>query len=101
MPGAHDEAMAVLEDRQGVHARFVFTWRGESIHTIGPAWNRAMRAWQPDDVAARFAENDLRAKVAGQALDKGMDAASMLAHSSDAVTRRYYVRGLRKVQPLG
>lgn len=65
------------------------------------AWSRAMHAWQPDAVAARFAENDLRAKVAGQALDRGMDAASMLAHSSDAVTRRHYVRGLRKVQPLG
>lgn len=65
------------------------------------AWNRAMHAWQPDDAAARFAENDLRAKVAGQALDKGMDAASMLGHSTDAVTRRHYIRGTRKVLPLG
>lgn len=65
------------------------------------AWNRAMHAWQPDNAAARFAENDLRAKVAGQALDKGMDAASMLGHSTDAVTRRHYVRGTRKVLPLG
>lgn len=65
------------------------------------AWSRAMHAWQPADVDARFAENDLRAKVAGQALDKGMDAASMLGHSSDAVTRRHYIRGTRKVLPLG
>lgn len=65
------------------------------------AWSRAMHAWQPDDVEARFAENDLRAKMAGQALDKGMDAASMLGHSSDAVTRRHYIRGTRKVSPLG
>jgi integrase len=65
------------------------------------AWSRAMHAWQPEDVAARFAENDLRAKVAGQALDQGMDAASLLGHSSDAVTRRHYVRGTRKVVSLG
>lgn len=62
------------------------------------AWSRAMHHL-PED--ARFAENDLRAKVAGQAIDKGMDAASMLGHSSDAVTRRHYVRGTRKVSPLG
>jgi integrase len=37
----NDEAMAILADRKGIHARFVFTWRGEQIHTIGPAWNRA------------------------------------------------------------
>jgi hypothetical protein len=60
-----------------------------------------MHAWQPDDAAARFAENDLRAKVAGAAIDKGMDAASMLGHSTDAVTRRHYIRGTRKVLPLG
>ena len=60
-----------------------------------------MHAWQPDDAAARFAENDLRAKVAGAAIDKGMDAASMLGHSTDAVTRRHYIRVTRKVLPLG
>lgn len=65
------------------------------------AWSRAMHAWQPDTPESRFAENDLRAKVAGQALDKGMDAASMLGHSTDAVTRRHYIRGTRKVLPLG
>jgi integrase len=37
----NDEAMAVLDGRKGIHPRFVFTWRGEQIHTIGPAWFRA------------------------------------------------------------
>ena len=48
----------------------------------------------------RFAENDLRAKVASDAIDLGLDATSMLGHSSDAVTRRHYIRGTRKVSPL-
>lgn len=60
------------------------------------AWTRAMQKYAGE----RFAENDLRAKVAGDAMDLGMDAASMLGHSSDAVTRRHYVRGTRKVNPL-
>lgn len=63
------------------------------------AWSRAM-AKAIEKGAASFAENDLRAKVAGEAMDLGQDAASMLGHSSDAVTRRHYVRGTRKVQPL-
>ncbi len=64
------------------------------------AWARAMARYA-ERGGERFAENDLRAKVAGQAIDKGMDAASMLGHSSDAVTRRHYVRGTRKVTALG
>lgn len=61
------------------------------------AWARAMAKYSGE----RFAENDLRAKMAGAAIDKGMDVASMLGHSTDAVTRRHYIRGTRKVQPLG
>ena len=38
----NDEAMAILRDREGQHPRFVFTWRGEAISTIGPAWYRAL-----------------------------------------------------------
>lgn len=72
----------------------IFTISASGFKT---AWSRAMRAYGGD----RFAENDLRAKVAGAAIDKGMDAASMLGHSTDAVTRRHYIRGTRKVQPLG
>lgn len=64
------------------------------------AWARAMAKYA-EHGGEKFAENDLRAKVASQAIDKGMDAASMLGHSSDAVTRRHYIRGTRKVQPLG
>lgn len=63
------------------------------------AWARAMAKAVTAGVES-FAENDLRAKVAGEAMDLGQDAASMLGHSSDAVTRRHYVRGTRKVQPL-
>ena len=47
-----------------------------------------------------FAENALRGKVAGEAMELGQDAASLLGHSSDAVTRRHYIRGTRKVSPL-
>ncbi len=60
------------------------------------AWARAMKAYGKES----FAENDLRAKVASMAVDKGMDAATILGHSSDAVTRRHYIRGTRKVTPM-
>lgn len=64
------------------------------------AWTRAQHSYQPDDVKARFSENALRAKVATQAHGMGMNATSLLDHSTDAVTRRHYIRGTRKVQPL-
>jgi integrase len=64
------------------------------------AWARAMAKYI-NHGGERFAENDLRAQVGGKAMDLGMDAASLLGHSSDAVTRRHYVRGTRKVSPLG
>jgi integrase len=64
------------------------------------AWARAMARYA-ENGGERFAENDLRAQVGGKAMDLGMDAASLLGHSSDAVTRRHYVRGTRKVSPLG
>ena len=60
------------------------------------AWARAMKAYGQES----FAENDLRAKVASEAIDMGKDAASILGHSSDAVTRRHYIRGTRKVTPM-
>jgi hypothetical protein len=69
-------------------------------HGFKTAWARAMARYAAAG-GERFAENDLRAKVAGDAIDKGMDAATLLAHSSDAVTRRHYLRGTRKVAPLG
>ena len=66
------------------------------------AWSRSMHKYKPDDkdIDLRFAENDLRAKVATEAIDMGMDATSLMGHSSDAVTRRHYIRGTRKVSPL-
>lgn len=64
------------------------------------AWSRAMHKYQPEKIELRFAENDLRAKVATEAMDLGMDATSMMGHSSDTVTRRHYIRGTRKVSPL-
>lgn len=64
------------------------------------AWARSMAKYI-EHGGERFAENDLRAQVGGKAMDLGMDAASLLGHSSDAVTRRHYVRGTRKVSPLG
>ena len=64
------------------------------------AWARSMTKYA-NAGGQRFAENDLRAQVGGKAMDLGMDAASLLGHSSDAVTRRHYVRGTRKVSPIG
>jgi integrase len=91
------DACVALRRKPSEARLFVITQSG-----FKSAWSRAMRAWIPDDTrkAERFAENDLRAKVASQAIDLGMDATSMLGHSSDAVTRRHYVRGTRKVSPL-
>ncbi len=63
------------------------------------AWARAMHDYT-DDKGKRFAENALRAKVATEAHEIGLDATSMLGHSSDAVTRRHYIRGTKKVSPL-
>ena len=63
------------------------------------AWSRAMEKYAKEG-GGKFAENDLRAFVATEAHDLGMDATTLLAHSSDAVTRRHYIRGTRKVKPL-
>ena len=74
---------------------FVITPRG-----FKSAWSRAMHKYQPEKIELRFAENDLRSKVATEAMDLGMDATSMMGHSSDTVTRRHYIRGTQKVSPL-
>lgn len=77
--------------------------RGTQMTSQGfkSAWARAMKvAIASGAFAERFAENDLRAKVASDARDMGQDATSMLGHSSDAVTRRHYIRGTQKVEPL-
>jgi integrase len=72
-----------------------------SDHGFKSAWSRAMRAAiKAKALAERFAENDLRAKVASDAQELGQDATAMLGHSSDAVTRRHYIRGTQKVEPL-
>lgn len=65
------------------------------------AWARAMaKAIEANSLDETFAENDLRAKVATEAIDLGQNATAMLGHSSDAVTKRHYERGTRKVEPL-
>ncbi len=72
-----------------------------SAREIKSPWSRAMASYKTiEEKDQRFAQNDLRAKVASEAFDLGLDATSMLGHSSDAVTRRNYIRGTRKVQPL-
>ena len=63
------------------------------------AWSRTMHDFT-DERDKRFPENALRAKVATEAHATGLDATSMLGHSSDAVTRRHYIRGTKKVSPL-
>lgn len=65
------------------------------------AWARAMaKAIAAGSLTETFAENDLRSKVATEARDLGQNATAMLGHSSDAVTKRHYERGTRKVEPL-
>lgn len=91
---AFDEAKA-LRRRPSESRLFVISASG-----FKTAWARAMAKYSAHG-GDKFAENDLRAKVATQAIDQGMDATSLLGHSSDAVTRRHYIRGTRKVQPVG
>lgn len=96
---ALDECKAI---RRRVSTLHLFASRnGTPMTTSGfkTAWARAMSKAVSNGVES-FAENDLRAKVAGEAMDLGQDAASMLGHSTDAVTRRHYIRGTRKVSPL-
>lgn len=93
MRAAVDEARALR--RRPSEAR-LFTISESGFKT---AWSRVMAKYAAAG-GERFAENDLRSKVASAAVEQGMDAASMLGHSSDSVTRRHYVRGTRKVQPL-
>ncbi len=50
--------------------------------------------------AEPFAENNLRTKVASEAIDLVRDATSTLGRSSDAVTRRHYIRETQKGSPL-
>jgi len=65
------------------------------------AWSRAMtKAIEAGSLNESFAENDLRAKVASEAVELGQNATAMLGHSSDAVTKRHYQRGTQKVEPL-
>jgi len=65
------------------------------------AWARAMtKACEAGSLIESFAENDLRAKVASEAVELGQNATAMLGHSSDAVTKRHYQRGTQKVEPL-
>jgi integrase len=65
------------------------------------AWARAMaKTMEAGALSERLAENDLRAKVATEAIELGKNESAMLGHSSDAVTKRHYVRGTQKVEPL-
>ena len=65
------------------------------------AWQRAMtEAIKEKALIESFTENDLRAKVATEAIGIGQNATAMLGHSSDAVTKRHYQRGTQKVEPL-
>jgi integrase len=65
-------------------------------------WRKIMvAAMKAGSIIERFAENDLRAKVATEAQGLGQNASAMLGHSSDAVTRRHYIRGTQTVTPLG
>lgn len=72
---------------------------GKSQNTFKAAWQYAMGKAVAAGVE-RFAEKDLRSRVACDAIESGRDATTLLAHSNDAVTRRHYQRGTTKVAPL-
>lgn len=101
-PALRDALDACHAIRRRVSTLHLFASRNGtpmSLSGFKTAWARAMAKAVAAGVEG-FAENDLRAKVAGEAIDQGRDAASMLGHSTDAVTRRHYIRGTRKVAPL-
>lgn len=95
---------AVRAIKRPIHSIFLFNSnRGTQLSESGfkTAWSRAMNAAiKAKALTERFAENDLRAKVATDAHDQGQDATALLGHSSNAVTQRHYIRGTRKVKPL-
>jgi hypothetical protein len=62
------------------------------------AWRRAMAPHLAAG-AARFRENDIRAKAASDAGDV-QTAQRLLAHESTATTQRHYRRGVAKIVPL-
>lgn len=65
------------------------------------AWARAMKsAMAAGSLTETFAENDIRSKVADEAIELGQNATEMLTHSSDAVTKRHYLRRTQKIEPL-
>ena len=58
------------------------------------------KAMKAGSLTGSFAENDLRAKVATEAIELGLNATAMLGHSSDAVTTRHDLLGTQKVWSL-
>lgn len=62
-------------------------------------WQRSMKkALEETQLAQRFTEHDLRAKV-GSDLDTDLQASELLAHSSAQLTRKYYRRKGQTVTP--
>lgn len=91
--------------RHRITSLFLFNSQRDGTHLSGmgfkSAWARAMaKAMGAGSLTETFAENDLRAKVASEAVELGQNATAMLGHSSDAVTKRHYQRGTQKVEPL-
>ncbi len=64
-------------------------------------WQRYMRSAIRDGVLReRFADHDIRAKSATDAVAQGLDATRLLGHSDPQVTHRHYLRGAAVVRPI-
>lgn len=89
------ETIGLLRHR--ANSMYIFISERRATRLTMPAWNRAMtRIFEAKAFSDSFAENDLRAKVATEAIEFGQNATAMLGHSSDAVTKRHYPKGTQK-----
>lgn len=100
------ELLSAVEDIKGLRRRvssihLFMTSHGtrREMKSFQSAWRAAMLKYKQGG-GEWFVEHDLRAVVASTALAEGRDATTMLGHSTDAVTRRHYIRGATKIAPL-
>jgi integrase len=109
--GWTDELRATIEGirnlRRRVSSLHLFPSRDATPLTqrgFKSAWARAMKLATAEDadprLMERFAEHDLRAKVGTDAHDRGQNATDLLGHENPQTTRRTYIRGVLKVEPL-
>lgn len=103
-PALRDAVAAIRSIRPNVQdtkGSFWINRDGQPMTASGfkSAWARAMADYLNDGVE-RFREHDLRAKAADYAESAGRDASKLLGHADGRTTKRHYLRGTSKVEPL-